>query len=405
LSFQCNATATLGVFFARLTNAALGRAPTQQELATFTSAELGAAVTPAQRQLLVARLSNEWKTEFAASGLATLANGILTSGTVPLPSGVAFDGPPDETFAGETDELHQLFIAHYDDWDYARYFTENVVMATPATAPVYGCTVTQGVAECALTAPRAGYFSTLGYLATMPQSFLRTENNTRRYVGMQMVLIGEAGPRNGRLGDTASPPPSCIDDTDRRWEAGNHVGGSGTWSQLTSGQNCQSCHLRGMSAATVLFRPFASSGRVYDPATLGAPGSPDVADFANAIGSGWVTADGPSAPTSPIDAAYLTQMLASKRACVATGDPAQPYLVVNDLNDLAKHMMRDGDAVLRGFVRNAHRVFAAGTGAPSYPTLEMEVQALLSADIGKTKVPDLVAAYFGSASFSCSESL
>jgi hypothetical protein len=160
-----------------------------------------------------------------------------------------------------------------------------------------------------------------------------------------------------------------------------------------------------MSAATVLFRPFASSGRIYDPAMLGVAGSPDAADFATATGPGFLSADGPNTPMAAVDGAYLARVLTSQKACVATDDPAQPYLAIKDLNELTQFMMRDPDSVTRGFVRHAHRAFPSGPDAPSFPTLEMEVKALLQVDAGKGKLPDLVAAYFGSDSFACAEQL
>ena len=42
-------------------------------------------------------------------------------------------------------------------------------MATPRTAPLYGCTVDSGWKACELKAPRGGFFTTVGFLSSRPQ--------------------------------------------------------------------------------------------------------------------------------------------------------------------------------------------------------------------------------------------
>jgi hypothetical protein len=72
-------------------------------------------------------------------------------------------------------ELDQLMLASYDTFDYRQYFLTNTVMATPRTAPLYGCTPAMGVAwqACNLQAPRSGTFTTLGFLNTNGRHFSR----------------------------------------------------------------------------------------------------------------------------------------------------------------------------------------------------------------------------------------
>jgi hypothetical protein len=405
ITLQCKAPTSLQTFMTRLTQFALNRSPTPAELTAFPAADLSANVTPAERQSLVARLATVWKTELMAAGLVKLANTIATAGAIQSPSTAPVDGVADEISAGASDELNQLMQLHYDDWDYTRYFTENVVIANPTTAPIYGCTVTQGLGECALVPPRYGFFSTLGYLQLLPQSFMRPQNNTRRYAGTHMTLIAESHARANVIGLPAGPPPSCLESTDTRYELPNLTAGFGTWSTLQTGQVCQSCHARGVAAGEILFRPFASSGRIYDPAKLGVVGSPDAADFTIASGPTWVHADTNGGATTQVTGAFLTSILtAPRKACVATDDPAEPLRNLDTVADLVTYMMRDRDAVLRGFTRHAHRVFSAPT-APAIPTLEMEVRSLLTSDAGKSKLPDLIAAYFASDSFACGEDL
>ena len=396
----CTARATLRGFVSRLTLAALNRAPTAAELGGFAPGELDAGVTAEQRALLVSRLSTVWKSEFTNTGLRKLAGTIATAGTIPSSSTAPIDGAPDRTFPGASDELYELVKAHYDDWDYPRYFTENVVMANPSTAPLYGCTVSSGWAECALKPPRTGFFTTIGYLSSLPQSFMRLENNSRRYAGVHMTLVGETHARTGVLGPPVTAQPDCIDATDLRYLRSNAQAPwspDGVMAALQMGQICQSCHLRGMAAGQVLFRPFASGGEVYDAATLGAAGSPDAQDYQVAVGGNWGYARAPGGAIAEVDGAFLQSLLAARKACVSTGDPARPFQSVADVNDLVRFMMRDRDAVARGFVRHAHRVFST----VPLVTLEMEARALAAFDSGHATMADLVRAYFMSDSFSC----
>ncbi len=403
VTFQCNLPASLSTFLRRLTSAALNRAPTPTELAAWSASDLGAPVTTAQRALLVKRLSAEWKTEFLTSGLAKLTTAIGNAGAQASPTTAPLEGGAEVAFPSAANELYRLAFAHYDGWSYTRYFTENVVMADTTTAPIYGCSLTQGTKECPLIPPRFGFFSTLGYLQLLPQSFVRLENNTRRFSGMYMTLIGDAHARAGALDPITAPPPDCIDATDKRYELPNLKCGNGTYAILQDGVACQSCHLRGPAAGQVLFRPFSSSGLLFDAATLGNPGTPDASDVAAAMGPSFGRADAPMGMSTPVDKAFLATVLTSRKACVSTNNPAAPYQNVQTVSDLAQYFInRDPDAIARGFVRHAHRAFSTPS-APTMVNAELFARSMLSFDAGDSTLAGLVSAYFMADSLACLE--
>ena len=401
VAFACEATATLRDFTNRLTLAALDRAPTAAELGAFSATALDAGVTAPQRAEFVSRLSSAWRAEFVAAGLKKLATTLALAGTVTSSATAPLGGPPDEVFPGVNDELYELLKANIDSWPYPQYFTEDVVMANPATAPIYGCSVGAGWAACPLLPPRRGYFTTLGYLSNLPQSFLRVDGGTRRYVGIYRTLIGEAHARSGVIGPASMPLPDCIDATDTRYEIGpTQRSPDGVAATLESGQVCQSCHLRGMAAAEILFRPFATSGRLYDAAHLGAPGTPDVADFQDAVTAKWGYGPTAAGPMAPVDGAFLRSLLAaSGKACATTDDPAHPLQRLADVGALTRFMMANRDALARGFARQAHRTFSKTETV----TLEVQARMLAQFDADHTRILDLVGAYFSSDSFACAE--
>ena len=404
LAFKCQDDATLRTFFGRLTHAALERDPSLEELDAYSAAELDAAVTHEQRAVLVSKLGGEWKAEFLATGLYKLATSIAGAGKIVTPLSAGSSVPQDALAPGLADdldnELYQQMLASYDTFDYRQYFLANTVMATPRTAPLYGCAPVAGAAwqACNLQAPRSGYFTTLGFLNTNPQTFLSPQNNYGRVKAMYLTLVRENLPRSGDPGGAAPKVADCIDATDTRLLGSGPFPGAGTASQLEMGAACQGCHLgRGIAAGSVLFRPFSTTGLVYDPATLGAPGTPDAASFALATGSTW-SRPGASGGAVPVDAAFLKSVLtAPPKACAATGDPNGPLGSVSDVSQLAGTFMADGNAFTRGFVRHAQHAF----GTTELMTLEMANRVLASVEAGRSRIGHLVEAYFMADSYAC----
>ncbi|MDB5217646.1 MAG: hypothetical protein JWO86_5573 [Myxococcaceae bacterium] len=403
-SFKCQDDATLRTFFGRLTRAALEREPSAAELDMYPDAQLDGAVTHEQRAVLVSKLGGEWKAEFSATGLYKLATSIAAAGKIVTPFSAGSSMPQDTLAPGIADdlehELYQQMLVSYDTFDYRQYFVTNTVMATPRTAPLYGCTPVMGAAwqACNLQAPRSGYFTTLGFLNTNPQTFLSTQNNYGRVKAMYLTLVRENLQRSGDPMGPAPPVPDCIDATDTRLMGAGPFPGAGTHAQLEMGAACQGCHLgRGLAAGSVLFRPFSTTGLVYDPATLGAPNTPDAASFVSATGSAWSRPSGAGGAV-PVDGAFLKGLLtAPPKACAATGDPSGPLAPVSDVSQLAATFMADRNAVTRGFVRHAQHAF----GSTELMTLEMAKLAIASDEAGRSRIGHLVEAYFMADSFAC----
>ncbi len=392
VTFKCAKTSSLRTFLSRVTLGALDRPPTQAEFSAFTPAQLSDPVTLAQRQLIVGKLGAEWREEFLTTGLRKLANVI---GGAP---GIRPRGDVTPAVAADLQqELYQLFLAKYATAPYDEYFTTNTVMASPATAPLYGCTPGADWAPCALTKPRGGFFTTLGFLNSKPQSFLMEANNYGRASALFFTLFGESllAATDGPSGEATPPLPGCLEATDTRTYLGAPRGSAAV---PAFGKLCQSCHIsRHMAAGSVLFRPFASTGQLYDPATLGNADAPDKTLFDQATTPEWqygasggqkVTVNGP----------FLNGLLlVAPKACVATGNPKAPFVNVSSVAELAAQLMKNRTSVARGFMRHAHRAYSNVESI----TLELAYRGTSSFDAGKTKLPELINTYFLSDSLSC----
>ncbi len=395
LRFQCEHPSTLRAFLSRTTFAALDRPPTPAELGAFTAAELAAPVTRAQRELLVSKLASVWRAEFVSSGLRKLANVI---GGAP---GIRAGGEITEAAAADLrEELYQSFRLQYEAMPYEAYFASNVVMVSPNTASFYGCPGGTGWAACTMTSPRAGFFTTVGFLASKPQSFLLENNNHGRVASLYFTLYGEAllAATDGPSGTEIPPLPTCLEATDSR---AYQAAPRGSAAVPAYGKICQSCHLsRHMAAGSVLFRPFATDGRVYSAGMLGAPGSPDVALVDAALTEAWTYHSGSSGAgeTRRVDKPFLTGLLASApKACVATGNTTTPYASVSSVADLAAHLIANRPALARGFMRHAQRAFSNLTPI----TLELGLAAMKVMETDNRRLADLVPAYFLSETFAC----
>lgn len=290
-------------------------------------------------------------------------------------------------------------VASYDTYEYSQHFLGNTVMTTPRTAPLYGCAPGAPWQACELQAPRNGYFTTLGFLNAMPQTFLSPQNNYGRVQAMYLTIIREGMPRSGAPGGAAPKPPECIDTTDTRMLAGTLFPGDGPGAQLEMGSACQGCHLgRGLAAGSVLFRPFSTTGMVYDPAKLGAAGTPDALAFVGATANPWVRPAAAGGAPVVVDAAFLKTILtAPPKACSATGDPSGPLTTVADVSALASTFMSERNAFTRGFVRHAQSAF----GTTELMSLEMANRAIASVASGRSRIGHLVESYFMADSYAC----
>jgi hypothetical protein len=400
VSFGCDNTASLRRFLNATTLGLFDRPPTTGELELFPSAALDAPVTLAQRATIVGRLRREWKSEFRSVGLRKLATVI---GGAP-----AIRAGGDVTPAMAADfkqELYRLFEAHVDEWPYARFFTANEVMVSPETAARYGCTAASGWTTCTMQQPRSGFFTTMGFLLSRPQSFLAEQNNYGRTAAMFFTLYGEGllAATDGPSADGVPPLPGCLEGTDTR-----HYQNAprGTAAVALYGRSCQTCHVnRPLAAGSVLFRPFATNGQVYTPGTLGSTMGPDkdlydlATNAADPVNPKWTFFDGSGAKL-PVGYSYLSGLLAAQpRACVFTGNKTQPYVSVATPAELATELMRNETSFARGFARHAQRAFANVSSL----TLETSIKVRSAYEAGRRTIPDLVEAYLMSDTFSCEE--
>jgi hypothetical protein len=407
--FACQAPASVRTFMTRLTRRALGRAPSAAELGEF-SATPDAAISASQRSAVVAKLRAGWKAEFLGTGLRTLVDTIATAGRVPYPGVAGPEGtreplPVEVTrdLGGDvpSEELYRLVLAHYDTWSYAEYLSAGTVMATRNTAPLYGCAVTPDWQngewrECPLAPPRKGFFTTLGYLNLIQQSFVNSAQGSRRFSGMYFTIMGEGPARTGAFGPPAGAIPDCMESTDTRiHKVGQYEVGGGVAHILGLGEICRSCHMRrGVAAGMLLFRPFSTTGKAYAADTLGTAGM-DLADVQSALDGTWTY----QGQTLSLD--VLQGLLAFSKACITPDDPTRAFVSLSSVADLAAYLANQHGALARGFARHAHRAFSS---APLIP-LEAMIAVTDAFDAGRTKIPDIVTAYFGAESFACGEEL
>ena len=415
--FQCTKPTTLRLFINRIANAAFDRGALPAELAEFDVADLEKPVTPAQRTAIVARLrTSPWKEEFLKQGLKKIAM-VIGGGTAIQAS---TDLAPD-VVADLKQEFYQLLLTHYDDWPYRDFFMSDTVMVSAKTAPLYGCApaapsgaptpasaapsaAASSWSECTMQAPRAGFFSTLGFLNSRRTSFLRENNNYGRVGLVYFTLRGESfqNATNGPSGDTEVPAlPECLEQIDTRAFTGAPRGSAAI---PHFGSVCQNCHIgRNLAAGSVLFRPFSSHGLIYKSDTLGAAATPDKSDVEDATKADkWSFTESlaKDAAKKPVTKEFLSLLLNNPvKACISTGKKQEPFVAVSNLKEFSEKVIGDENSLASGFARHTERALV-NLAIASLETI-MTVSKVHSD--GKKTLPDLLEAYFGTETFACSE--
>ncbi len=411
--FECKQRVTLRQFLTSVTLGVFDRYPTPPELNWFQPGELNAPVTRQQREHIVSWFASTWRDEFVRVGLRKFAN--VVGGA---PQIAKMTGIDDAQAAALREEFYQQLVAHYDQWSYADFFKSSTVMVNAQTAPLYGCPPpAAGMwATCNMTPPRKTFFTTRGYLVSKPSTFLVQNNNYGRVALIFFTLYGEKlfAATNGPTGDSIPPLPTCLESDDTRTFTGAP---RGTAAVPMAGAVCQGCHVaRGLAAGSVLFRPFARNGAIYDVGALSTAANPDKElwdEFfdqpdpdnpAKIIETLWgYLAPGSTAATPPkkVDVAYMSKLLTNSttapRSCVASGNAAQPFIPVADIEKLVDEYLKNTTSFSRGFTRHAQRAFMNQTQV----TLEMSVRATTAYDKGQQKFPDLLKAYFLSDTLTC----
>jgi mono/diheme cytochrome c family protein len=409
ISYVCTKNATLRRFLANFTAAAYERAPTVAELSALPAGDLDADVKADARKAIVAQLDDEaHKQEFIDHGLKRLA---IAIGGAP---NIAPGGAITPAIAKELEEEFYSLVS--DRWATAKYrslFHDDTVMVSASTAPLYGCDPPPGSGDadagapaeiqrvpCVMSAPRHGFFSTLGFLNSKQSSFLITNNNYGRVAFLYFTLFGGV-PRaatSGPSGSTAAALPSCLEATDSRSLVGAAFG---THAIPEVGAFCQGCHLyKGLAAGSILFRPFSTRGLIYDPAAVGAGQSgPGDEDFIlkNALLADRKLEDG---SLTKVNADFLSSLASgamnAPASCLPTSDPNNPYATFKHVGELTDFLLGRSVSLATGFTRHAHRAFANS----STPSAEMILRVYSALEKDGT-LRDLAMAYFNSDSFAC----
>lgn len=406
LNFKCGEPASFRGYVRRFANDAFGREPTAAELA-LAGHDPDEKATPADRKLVAKRLFEDpaWNAEFIDKGLRKFAAKV--SGANDLK---AMPGLTEAQVQDLREEFYQLLKANWDAKSFREILLMNKVMVTANTAPLYeGCAApATGWAACNLAPPRGSYFSTIGYLASKPSSFLRENNNYGRAALMHFVVRGDvfraAFDQDGGA-EEVRELPSCLKSKDFR---GNKTGTQVAWrgaSAIPSSANlCQSCHIeRQMAAGSILFRPFNPAGLIYKAVV---PANADAGfvqvnldpEFVAATGPEIVNQIGLTGPEEVVDEAFLMNLLESsdEKACVPSRRDA-PDLDLKGVDDLAKYLIGDGRVLAGGLARHLPRAMS-NLAMTSEEIIVKVNQAFAD---GEGKLAPVFKAYFESETYGC----
>lgn len=402
VSFRCDRPLSAREFFTKFSLSAFDLPP-DPDLMTTLKEETGiesldSPVTLTFREKTVALLDKvDHANRFANAGLVRLAEAISGSPRIASSAEV-----PASLRPALRQEFSILLARKWDSWTYDKFFTSDIVMANAVTAPLYGCqppAETEEFTECRMQFPRRGFFTTLGFLASRPSSFLVENNNYGRVAGLYFSLFGEGlkAATNGPAGDGSIPPlPGCLEKDDMRAFG---LAPRGVAAIPASGTLCQSCHIgRHLAAGAALFRPFSTVGTLFTIENLGAPGSVDRSLVTEATGNQWTLS---STDTTQVTVAHLQALLqrsmSQPGACATSSSDPAKMVQFQTVNDLAADLISNGSALASGFSRHATRAFSSRESVG----LDALVAAREEWKKGRRTVRDLTKSYFLSESFSC----
>src|SRR5262249_47985493 len=148
-------------------------------------------------------------------------------------------------------------------------------------------------------------------------------------------------------------------------------------------------------------------GRVFEAATLGEPGSPDVGLFQVATNVNDKKVSWRLGPDggAPVTGDFLKSLLVGPdqpaKACVPVPTAQDPTAMapVSSVSDFAGVLMQNKIAMARGISRHMQRAFANQTQVP----LEMLLKIYKAYANGDAKLGDLIKTYFTTDAFSCDQ--
>ena len=385
LSFKCSNPATFRQYVRRVTNDAFSREPTPSEL-SLGGPNPDLPTTKQNREMITNRLANEWRAEFIEKGLKKFAYKV--SGA----ADISYDSAIDSSLR---EEFYQILKYNYDSMSFKDILLSSNVMVNKDTAELYGCPVPAKDWElCQMKAPRNGYFSTIGFLASKPSSFLIGNNNYGRMALAHFIIHGEtlSPATNGPAGETVKPINSCLTSIDRRGTINNDgsIAPKGSMAIPESGNICQSCHIsRNLATASILFRPFNGRGDLYNIFTIkNDPG------FKAATEAPWVLPDGTG--TKPVTEEFLQKILSgdNEKSCIISANSTK---VVASLNELMAALIGDGQVLSKGLTRHMARSLS---NLPSISIESLETTRV-AYDAGNGRLEPLFKSYFGTETYSC----
>lgn len=388
VNYSCGKIRTGRQFINDLTMNALNRPPNLFELSLVPNIEK--PVSKQTRELLVARLQNQWKNEFIENGLKKFSEKVSSAEKV-RNSLLISDSQLKEDIAGEFYQL--VKSASSAGKSYKDILLSNQVYATKLTGPMYNETCKEKTkslqvgqyVECNLTdndSPRSTFFTTLGFLASKSSSMFQENNNYGRVAAMNEVIRGEPLRANtaGEKGETINPLPTCLSSQDWRvMRQDDSHAPRGTMSVPASGNFCQGCHVRrNLAAGAIAFRPFGPIGEFLTYEKIVAlnnadPKDPNLQNHELALKGMISTSTAPASwalmsPENngaklPFSIDFYSSLLnigmgfKQERGCIVDG-PSEKPISVTKVSDLVNHILSDDLVLARGLARIVPRALS-----------------------------------------------
>ena len=418
-NFQCSSPVTFRQYIRRVTNDAFNREPTPAEL-KLAGTNPDVKVDAQIRSSIVQRFSSDavWKEGLENVTLRKLTDKV--GGTKDIRD---FEGFYDADQVSDLrNEFYQLVLSNLHKQSWKEILLADKVMVTSKTAPLYGCTFKTGPSdplwqECALTAPRGSFFTSIGYLTSKPSSFLEINNNYGRTAVMNMVITGEvlSAATDGPKGNAEIKPlPACLKTKDFRGvKSGANIAPFGTSKIPQSGNVCQSCHIsRHMAAGSLLFRPFLASGKIVDAPLLlkfktpVADAKPEVDSHSlealkDALSENIVNQPELGGAVQPVSLSFLQSLLiqndGTEQACLPAQSGLEQDLTLTSVKDLAAHLTRNDPEVARGLARHV----PISLSNLSVTTGESVGKIMQAYNESGGKIVPVISAYFGTETYAC----
>ena len=422
--YKCSNLVSGREFLNRLTQDALGRAPTLDELNLFK--DIDKRVTPELRAKAVEMLALQWREEFIAYGFKRFAERVSGSENIRKLKTVI-----DAQLAQDiSDEFFQMVKESVlAGRSYKDVLLSDQVYASKSTGPLYGAACAEKTkflevgkfVLCDLKAdnsPRDTFFTTLAFLSSKPSSMLSENNNYGRVAALNEVIRGDTLQANttGEEGEAVKPLPECLKTSD--WRVVSQGEGKfaprGTARIPATGNFCQGCHVRrNLAAGSIVFRPFGPFGQIltYDKLeSLTKKAENEVTgldallrkDVLSASGSKWGQMYDGGSTVESFNLIFFKSFLdigsgpGQEQAC-AVEDDTQKQVIFKNVGDLARYYLTDELTMARGLARIVPRAMSNLNATNSEV-----ISAMSSAwTKGGGKLMPLFQSYFLSETFAC----